>query len=100
MVGITFSFVFVFEAIEIQRNVLVQNGPFIGTKQIILSVLVCSRFAFTSFYREFKKLLKIRYAFLLESNETSFSDIDLLPGGQYCPMSEKNVTKMNGICVW
>ena len=68
----------------------------------LLSVDCSPTAAYTSLCRDQKYLLKLRYIILVYLNVTGFLIFETICLGRSktLPMSENNITKINGICVW
>ena len=58
--------------------------------------------AYTSLCRGLEYLLKVRYIILVVLNGAGFLIFNTIfvTGWEYCPVSENNIIKMSGNCVW
>ena len=64
----------------------------------LLSVVCSTSAAYTNLYRGLKYLLEVRCIILVF--DFWLSRLFVWAVKKYCPMSENNFSKMNGICVW
>ena len=73
------------------------------TMEFCLSSVICGLpSAKPSLFRGQEYLLKVGCIILVDSNVVEFWIFEtvFVAGCKHCPMSEKNITQINGICVW
>ena len=88
-----------------RKKVLNPNGPYIGTNQITMRnvfMSVCSSSTYTWLCRGLKYLLKVPYIIQDYLNVVEFLISETLCLGRSKTLAcvWKNITKVNGICVW